>query len=457
MKQSFPFIPSLRTSMASDLRNDLVPVFTDYYENGEKLKSFHTLLDFFNKDIRRKYGNEQGTEFHIPHGSILLNIKIENGQFYLWIDFLKLPSSNRVAFLREIMNVNVDDLYLARIIKVGDLLKIEYHCSFEDTHPNKLFRLIGNVCTFADAHDDEYCAKFGAQRCYMPHVIPYSDDDLDRVLDGIKAIGGQTVPEVKSNSDTRSYGIAWNVLAASLYQIYYFMQPQGKLQYDYIEELDRFDDDDDDRSIEEVINGGMELLKKLMSMGKEDLKPHLYHIESVISPKVRSTLSAVQERMNPVYEEVTEAMQTEGYNRAYVRIRYSFYESLYYFDMQDDIYAVILDALKDSAGKSLKEAAQILYAALEKIIRGKVASEERKEKDSGLHTKCRNVNTGQKGDKLRYDSASSADDMEVLKSKLLASIDQADLRSFISMSKEIELRLLNKMERKDSNNDQGNL
>lgn len=454
MKQAFPFISTVRASMASMLRHDLVSIFTEQYENGDKLEAFHTLLDFFNEDIRKKYGNEDGTEFCIPHGSVFLHIQIADDMFYLWVDFLHLPHNGRVAFLRELMNVNIEDLNLARIKKEGDLLKIEYHCSFAQTHPSKLFRLIGNICTFADTHDDEYCSKFGAKPCVSPKVTPYSKADMNRIVEGIKCIGEITITEVKLNADNRSYGIAWNVLASSLYQIYYFLQPQGKLQFDYIEELERFDDDDDDRPIEEVVNGGLLFLKRLMSMTEDELSKHLYHVEKIVSLNTGSSLSSVQERMNSIYEEVTAAVQVEDYKRCYIRIRYSFYESLYYFDMQDDIYSIIVDALEKSSSKTFKEASTILYAAMKRIISGKLSDVDVPNDHTSLHT-------GSKGH-LQANNSKGGECKEAelikLKELVVKSIDDRNLVDYISVSKQIELALLDIfLERKENKNGQETL
>ena len=51
-----------------------------------------------------------------------------------------------------------------------------------------------------------------------------------------------------------------------------------------------------------------------------------------------------------------------------MRILYKFYEMYFYNDVQDDLNAVIANALRKSAGKSMEEASEILFEALEKVM-----------------------------------------------------------------------------------------
>ena len=44
-----------------------------------------------------------------------------------------------------------------------------------------------------------------------------------------------------------------------------------------------------------------------------------------------------------------------------MRILYKFYEMYFYNDVQDDLNAVIANALRKSAGKSMEEASEILF------------------------------------------------------------------------------------------------
>ena len=73
MKQALTFTPPILSSTESKLNVEAFDASVEAFENHEYLKSFYALLDYINGDFRTKYGNVQGNEFHIPHGSIIVN------------------------------------------------------------------------------------------------------------------------------------------------------------------------------------------------------------------------------------------------------------------------------------------------------------------------------------------------------------------------------------------------
>lgn len=77
MKQALTFTPPILSSTESKLNVEAFDASVEAFENHEYLKSFYALLDYINGDFRTKYGNVQGNEFHIPHGSIIVNIKLD--------------------------------------------------------------------------------------------------------------------------------------------------------------------------------------------------------------------------------------------------------------------------------------------------------------------------------------------------------------------------------------------
>ena len=69
MKQTFAFISPVVDSTQSAIRTEAYEQGVDLYNRGEYVQAFHSLLDYLNADFRTKYGNADGTEFHIPHGT----------------------------------------------------------------------------------------------------------------------------------------------------------------------------------------------------------------------------------------------------------------------------------------------------------------------------------------------------------------------------------------------------
>lgn len=298
MKQTFAFISPVVDSTQSAIRTEAYEQGVDLYNRGEYVQAFHSLLDYLNADFRTKYGNADGTEFHIPHGSILVHIRIADGFFHINADFLNLPEKGRVAMLRQVADLNLNKLLLPRFVKNGDKLNMEYVCPLSQSHPHKMYFVLQNICHIGDKYDDEFCTKFGATRCYEPQVTPYPQEEVDRIYEGIQTLGRETLEALKEYGADRRYGYSWNVLDTAFYQISYFAHPQGQL----LNDLDKaVNDMDADLPTEEVVSKGKAFLEKLLAVPKEKLAEDLYYTDTLVSAKRRSSLKNVQENFMNVY------------------------------------------------------------------------------------------------------------------------------------------------------------
>lgn len=367
MKQTLTFVPPVVDSTQSSIRMEAFEQSVDFYNQGEYMQAFHSLLDYLNADFRTKYGNTDGTEFYIPHGSILVHICAKDGFFHIDADFLNLPEKGRVAMLRQVADLNMNKLLLPRFVKDNDKLKMEYVCPFSQSHPHKMYFVLQNICHIGDKYDDEFCSKFGATRCYEPQVTPYPQVEIDRIYEAIQTLGHATLEALKEYNADRRYGYSWNVLDTTFYQISYFARPQGQL----LNDLDKVVDDmDAELPTSEVVAKGKAFLEKLLAMPKEKLAEDLYFVDTLVSTKRRSSLKNVQENFANVYKEATGAIQSESYEQSAVRLLYIFYEAYFYNDMQDDINAVIAKALRKASNLPVEEASEILYEAMDKIMEG---------------------------------------------------------------------------------------
>ena len=136
-----------------------------------------------------------------------------------------------------------------------------------------------------------------------------------------------------------------------------------------LNDLDKaVDDMDKQLPVAELVAKGKAFLERLLAMPREEMARDLYLVDTLVSTKRRSSLNNVQENFKEVYQEATEAIESENFERSTVRILYKFYEMYYYNDVQDDLNAVIANALRKSAGKSMEEASEILFEALEKVM-----------------------------------------------------------------------------------------
>ena len=131
MKQNLTFIPPVIASTESKLNTEAFDTSVEAFENQEYLKSFYSLLDYINGEFRTKYGNVQGNEFHIPHGSIVVNIKLDNEKLSITAPFVSLPEKGRIPLLRQVAGLNFNAMDLSRIYLKNNQLTFEYTCPIQ--------------------------------------------------------------------------------------------------------------------------------------------------------------------------------------------------------------------------------------------------------------------------------------------------------------------------------------
>ncbi len=446
MKRTLPFIAPVVDSTQSAMQRDLYDKSIDLYGEEQYVEAFHTLLDHLNPEFRTKYGNAEGTEFHLPHGSIVVNVRLDDRMMYIDADFLHLPAKGRVAMLRQVADMNINRLLLPRFTKEGDRLKMEYHCPLEETHPHKIVNILQNICRVGDKYDDEFCTKFGATRCYEPRVTPYPAETVDRIYEAIQSLVRATLDAVKEYNDQRRYGYSWNVIDTTFYQISYFAQPQGQLAND----LDKaVEDMDEELPVAELVMKGMAFLEKLLAMPKEKLAEDLYFVDTLVSIKGPSSLQNVQENMKDVYEEATAAMQNKDFERAAVRICYKFYEAYFYNDMQDDLNVIFVKALREAAEQPMEKAAEILWNALDKVMDGEIEEDDDPGFFSGVmegnpmaQQMMEQAQAQAQAMQQKMAEAMGGDEIQELQKKMTEAMTRGDMAEYMRLAGELQQKMM---------------
>lgn len=366
MKQTLTFNPSTIASTATKINVDAFDESVEAFENKEFLHSFYSLLDYINGEFRTKYGNKQGTEFNIPHGSIVVNLKLENEQLYITAPFVALPEKNKIPVLRQVAGLNFNDMNLARIALKDDKLFFEYSCPLELINPYKIYYILEEICRTGDKFDDEFETKFGTQRIYEPKITPYDAQTLDNAYNVLQLCCKECLEAVKYFETGRKFGYLWNIIDTTLLKIFYYAHPQGQLLNDMdkaVREMDR-----EDIPMPEVVDYGKNFIIRLQTMTKEQVGESLYYVETFISDKRRSNLKNIQENFQSTYDKATAALEAGDHLACCLMIIYKFYEMYYYNNVQDDINAVVVKAMTQTSAKPFDEAAPILHEAMENIM-----------------------------------------------------------------------------------------
>ena len=425
-------VPVLR-STESTTRMETYEQSIERYNEGRHLEAFHLLLDHLNPEFRTRYGNDDGTEFHIPHGSILVNILIRDERILFSADFLEIPAKGRVAMLRQVADLNLNRLMLPRFRKEGDRLRMEYACALSQSHPHKLYYVLRNICHVGDRYDDEFCTKFGAARCCEPRIRPYPAEEAERIFGAVQATCRETLEATREYEAERKYGYAWNVVDTAFYKIAYFAHPQGQLMNDLEKAVD---DMDRELPTAELVAKGKAFLERLASMPREQMLRDLYYVDTLVSTKQRSSLGNVQENFKEVYQEATEAIQVNNFERSAVRILYKFYEMYFYNDVQDDLNAVVARALERSAGKPMEEASGILYEALGNIMDGDLDTDDDP-------TELLSSEAGQEAVRQAQEAASAlAGEVADMQTRMQEAMARGDMAEYMRLATEFQQKMM---------------
>lgn len=382
MKQTLTFIPPVIASTESKINVDAFDVSVEAFENQEYQKSFYALLDYINSEFRTKYGNEQGNEFHIPHGSIIVNIKLDKDKLSITAPFVSLPEKGRIPLLRQVAGLNFNAMDLSTIYLREDKLSFEYSCPIQLINPYKIYYILEEICRTGDKYDDEFETKFGAQRIYEPKITPYAPADVDRIYDSLQLCCQECLNAVKYFEPSRKYGYIWNIIDTSLMKFMYFANPQGQLLNDMqkaIRDMDR-----DDLPLPDIAAQGKAVIEKLQKMSKEELAESLYFVETFIPAKRRSNLQNIQENFEDSYKKITNYMESGDYMTACVMMLYKFYEMYYYNNLQEDVNKVVVKALQQGSAHPWEKAAPILYKAMEAIMEDELEDDDEETEEGSL-------------------------------------------------------------------------
>lgn len=379
MKQNLTFHLSTITSTESKINVEAFDTSVDAFEQKDYLRSFYALLDYINPVFRSKYGNTEGTVFQIPHGSIVVTIRIQNDQLYIEAPFLKLPEKGRIPLLRQVAGLNFNAMDLAIIRLKDERLFFEYSCPLSLAEPYKIYYVLEEICKTGDKYDDEFVTKFNAQRIYEPQITPYDPQTVATIYQVIQQSCQECLNAVKYFEPGRKFGYMWNIIDTTLMKILYYAHPQGQL----LNELNKAvcDMDKEDIPFPDVIARGKEMILRLQSIPQEKLAEDLYYVETFIPDKRRSNLKNIQENFENIYNKATTALENGDFMTCCLMITNKFYEMYYYNNVQDDVNAVVVKAMQKASAQSFDVAAPVLHEAMDDIMEDNLEEEEEEEEE----------------------------------------------------------------------------
>lgn len=339
----------------------------DHWEKKQYRDCVLAVFDYVDPAIAQKYSNADKTQFSVPHGSIVVNVTVDQSHFSVNAPFLAMPEGAKVPLMRQVAQINFSPLNLASISLRDNHLEFEYSCPLDTCEPYKVYDVLREICLYGDTYDDEFISKFGASRLREPVITRYSQQQLDQVWNKIQQYISEANQYVEYFEGKRLPGFSWDIISVTLRKIEYYASPQGYLRTEIERAINEMGSE---ASLHEKVSKGREFLNKLAAMDRSRFDEEMYMVETFIPYKWKSNLDNIKQNFQYAFDTSAKEISNNDHIGASLTILFAFYNLHYNNNVQDDVAVVVENAMSSAAGKTWQEGSGILRKALENIMNG---------------------------------------------------------------------------------------
>lgn len=339
------------------------------------------VLRYINPKLLKDIDTKKDIEITQSQGSAEICIAITDNVFSIKAPFLKITEqTNKVALLRRVAEANFSPLTLANITLHGDELWFEYEMPIELSQPNKLYDILREVCIYADDYDDIFIEKYNATFYKEPAKTTLSDTEKEEVWNQIAGIFEDYKNYSHFFKDKRWDSYVWDILVISLLKISNMPYVQGKLRSDLITNIAQLFDGNVDFNYR--VDKGVNYMKKLSSLSKEDILKNVYHAEQFTSLRWRSSPQIISDRLKNNIERVVKYEKEESYFNLSYYLQYTLLKLIFDYNLEDSYRTTIEDVLEEVSGLDPDEAAPKLVKVFYALQEGTINKKEVKEEES---------------------------------------------------------------------------
>ncbi len=373
IKFSSEVVPTFDRTLFGSVHRPVDPmkwdIVLDFYEKKLYKDVLIGILDYIDSDMVNKRGNAAKTDFVIPHGSIIVHLKIDDKNFNVIAPFLEVPSAQAVPLLRKVAEINLYPLNLSSIVLEDTRLVFKYNCPLELCEPYKIYEVLKEICLFADGYDDEFIKKFNARWIHRPVIKKFPTKYTDFAWDRVRLYIDETFAYMDFVEKKRLLEYCWDFLVITLMKIDYYVAPQGVLRTDIEQMVSQLQNKD--TPLPDRIRTGREFMNSLKNLTKEEFIKDLYAAEVFIPVRVDFTHEMIESYFQGGVEQAKKEMANREYVSAVLTLQNGFLNLFYNYSTPADIQEIITAALVQSSRKTWDKAAFILLAALEKLLQQK--------------------------------------------------------------------------------------
>jgi hypothetical protein len=336
------------------------------FDNKEFKTSFFNLLRYINCTIVIPNESSEIVELSLPHGSVILNIKVDSKTYEINAPFLKVPDGPMgLGMMRQISELNFFYLILGQIVLKGNDFYLQYKDNLENCEPYKLYSILEEICVCADYYDDVFIEKFKTESVKKPALNVFTSTESELAFKKFNEIIKEGLSIIDYLESKRYYGLAWEMMQTIFLKIDFVIAPQGILSAKLSEAKGILSGKDAQQTL--VANTKVKL-QELQSYDKQKFNSSLFHPQFLIPIKKRAELPYIQDFMSSTHEGMTSSLGNKSYMNVGISALYLIYDLFYQNTIPNEIYNFLELSLEKSSGKDWKVGAEILYDAVNKIM-----------------------------------------------------------------------------------------
>ncbi|MRH98962.1 hypothetical protein GH721_00320 [Kriegella sp. EG-1] len=338
---------------AKDFRNALLETIN--YINPEVL---------LNKDTSGTLNIVQG------QGSAEIQVTISEDKFILKAPFLRVTeNTNKVALYRKIAEVNFHPLTLTQIQLNNKELWFEYEMPIELGQPNKVYDILREICVYADDYDDEFVDKYKASFYKDPNVQPLTSSEIDQVWQQISQITEDYKTFSEFFKEKRWDAFQWDITVISILKLVNMPYVHGNLRTKLQEYVNNMFNGQID--FQYRIDKGKKFMQELCAKSKEEFLNDIYHADSFISLKWRSSTQILQDDVKNWENTVNRYIKDNDNFALSYFLQYNYLYLIYNYNLEENHKNTIYDVLESVSGLEPHDAVPKLLETYNGFLLGK--------------------------------------------------------------------------------------
>lgn len=365
MNNTPKFYVNLWGNLQGNLNSSIWPNVTKAWQEKRYQDSFYGLLDYINPALRSKYGDASGTQFKVPHGSVVVDIKITGDNLNISCPLVDISDATRIPVLRKVAELNFHPLVLAQIKLSANQLAFNYTATLDTSEPFKTYYVLKEICTTADRYDDELREKFKAKNLIEPNVIYPTDDIATKAWSQVNEIINETFEYQTYFDSQRWFGSSLDFLVLALKRLDLCLQTQGFLKT----ESERLTGElsNNALNLNDRIQSGRNFLKQIQQGGFDSFKKNLYQADTFIPERWRVNVDQVKSAIKNATAKTAQYHNEKNYIASVIESLYCIYDMFYRNNMDNTINYILIGALTNASGKTWADASGILLNGLQTI------------------------------------------------------------------------------------------